>query len=139
LKIEQLPEWDGNHSTAINYFWEVGQLAMLEGWMPEALGFWLPLRLKKNSAVHFWFTTLPASRQKEMRSHYLVFLRVVKERYLGTRWQLVMNIEFEQQSFRQHPFEKESPQLFIGRRIKATRMLANADDGGPQEVFLVMR
>jgi hypothetical protein len=42
LKVESLPEWDGNHDTAIDYFWEVSQLANLQGWIPKALGFWLP-------------------------------------------------------------------------------------------------
>ncbi|KAJ7940750.1 hypothetical protein B0H13DRAFT_1849919 [Mycena leptocephala] len=139
MKVEQLPEWDGSHRTAIDYFWDVGQLAALEGWMPEALGYWLPSRLKKGSAVHSWFTTLSTQRQKEMRSHYLVYLRVIKEKFLGRRWQVVMNLEFEQQAFRQDGHEKESPQQFVGRRTRAVRMLANLDDGGPLEVFLVMR
>ncbi|KAJ7215079.1 hypothetical protein GGX14DRAFT_392334 [Mycena pura] len=43
------------------------------------------------------------------------------------------------QAFRQEGHEKESPQSFIGRRIKYVRMLANTDDGGPLEVFLVMK
>ncbi|KAJ7854021.1 hypothetical protein B0H13DRAFT_1903833 [Mycena leptocephala] len=50
-----------------------------------------------------------------------------------------MNLEFEQHSFRQEGHEKESPQHFIGRRTRAVRLLANSDDGGPLEVFLVMR
>jgi hypothetical protein len=74
-----------------------------------------------------------------MRSHYLVYLRVIKEKFLGRRWQVVMNLEFEQQAFRQEGHEKESPQQFLGRRTRAVRMLANSDDGGPLEVFLVMR
>jgi hypothetical protein len=49
-----------------------------------------------------------------------------------------MNLEFENQSFRQEGHEKESPQKFLGRRIKMVRILANTDDGGPLEVFLVM-
>jgi hypothetical protein len=31
MKPEQLPEWDGSHKTAIDYFWDVSQLATLEG------------------------------------------------------------------------------------------------------------
>jgi hypothetical protein len=50
-----------------------------------------------------------------------------------------MNLEFEQHAFHQEGHEKESPQQFIGRRIRAVRLLANSDDGGPLEVFLVMR
>ncbi|KAJ7676044.1 hypothetical protein DFH06DRAFT_1318182 [Mycena polygramma] len=138
LKVESLPEWDGNHSTAIDYFWEVSQVANLDGWLPRALGFWLPSRLKKESPVYLWFSTLPTARQAEMRSHYLVYLQVIKDRYLGKRWQLLMNLQFESQSFRQEGHEDESPQTFLGRRTKYVRLLANADDGGPVEVYLTM-
>ncbi|KAJ7171769.1 hypothetical protein C8R43DRAFT_1120148 [Mycena crocata] len=139
VKISELPEWDGAHNTAIDYFWEVGQMAALKGWMPEALGYWLPSRLKKPSSVQMWFSTLSVARQEEMRSHYLSYLKVIKERFLGKKWQLVTNLDFNQQAFRQSGHEKESPQEFLTRRIRYTRLLAEADDGGPLEVFLVMR
>ncbi|KAJ7238444.1 hypothetical protein C8J57DRAFT_1528751 [Mycena rebaudengoi] len=48
-------------------------------------------------------------------------------------------LSFEQQAFRQEGHNRETPQMFINRRIRYTRMLANSDDGGPLEVFLVMR
>jgi hypothetical protein len=75
LKVEQLPEWDGNHWTAIEYFWQVQQLAYLGGWIPEALGYWLWFRLKEGSTVKKWFVTLPVTHQSYMRSHYLKFLK----------------------------------------------------------------
>ncbi|KAJ7691794.1 hypothetical protein B0H17DRAFT_934671 [Mycena rosella] len=139
LKIGSLPEWDGNPETAIDYFWEVGQMAALEGWMPEALGFWLPSRLKKGSSVQMWFSTLASTKQSEMRRHYLNYLQTMKEKFLGRKWQDLMNLKFERMAFRQDGHEKESPQIFGNRMIQAIRMLANSDDGGPKEVFLIMR
>ncbi|KAJ7828717.1 hypothetical protein B0H13DRAFT_1916894 [Mycena leptocephala] len=139
MKVESLPEWDGNHDTAIDYFWEVSQIANLQGWIPKALGFWLPTRLKTGSQIQLWFSTLPVARQVQMRGHYLTYLQVIKDRYLGKKWQLRMNLKFEQQSFRQPGHEKESPQKFLGRHTQYVRLLANTDDGGPLEVFLIMR
>jgi hypothetical protein len=139
LKLEALPEWDGNHDTAIDYFWEVYQIASLLGWLPRALGFWLPTRLAKGSQVQLWFSTLPMSRQAEMRSHYLVYLQVIKDRYLGKKWRLRMNNQYELQTFRQGGHEKESPQTFLGRRVRYTRLLTVTDDGGPDEVQQIMR
>ncbi|KAJ7315708.1 hypothetical protein DFH08DRAFT_942785 [Mycena albidolilacea] len=121
LKLEALPEWDGNHDTAIDYFWEVYQIASLLGWLPRTLGFWLPTRLVKDSQVYLWFSTLPTARQSEMRSHYL------------------MNNQYEQQTFRQIGHEKESPQSFLGRRVRYTRLLTVTDDRGPDEVQQIMR
>jgi hypothetical protein len=138
LKIESLPEWDGNHDTAIKYFWDVVQIANLLGWLPRALAFWLPTRLKKGSQVYLWFSTLPAERQAEMRSHYLVYLQVLKDSYLGKKWRLRMNLQFEQQSFRQAGHEHESAQTFLGRHIRYARLLTNTDNGGLDEIFVVM-
>ena len=139
LKIEQLPEWDGNHWTAINYFWQVQQLAFLGGWLPEALGYWLWFRLKEGSGVRNWFVTLPMTHQAFMRSHYLKFLKGIKDGFLGNKWQLKMNNYYNNQTFRERNHEKELPADFITRRIVYTRMLLSVDVGGPLEVFYIMR
>jgi hypothetical protein len=88
--------------------------------------------------VQLWFSTLPTARQAEMRSHYLVYLQVIKDRYLGKRWRLRMNNQYEHQTFRQIGHEKESPQSFLGRRVQYTRLLTVTDDGGLDEVQQIM-
>ena len=139
LKQEHLPIWDGNKDTAIEYFWKIQQLAALEGDIPVALGFWLWKSLKENSKIWMWFTTLPFSEQAKMRTHYLHYLKGIKDNYLGRSWQISMNRKYENQSFCQEGFERESPPAFIVRRIMYTRMLVASDDGGPTEVYLVMQ
>ena len=139
LKVEQLPEWDGNHWMAIDYFWNVQQLAHLGGWLPEALGYWLWFRLKEKSTVRTWFITLPMTHQSYMRSHYLKFLKGIKDGFLGSRWQVKMNNYYNSQIFRERGHERESPTEFIVRRIVYTRMLLSMDPGGPLEVFYIMR
>ena len=139
MKQDQLPIWDGNKDTAIEYFWKIQQLAALEGDIPVALGFWLWKSLKENSKIWMWFTTLPFSEQAKMRTHYLHYLKGIKDNYLGRSWQISMNRKYENQSFRQEGFERESPPAFIVRRIMYTRMLVASDDGGPTEVYLVMQ
>lgn len=83
LKQDQLPVWDGNKNTAIEYFWKVQQLAALEGDIPQALGYWLWKSLKENSKIWWWFSTLPFSEQVRMRTHYLYYLKGIKDNYLG--------------------------------------------------------
>jgi hypothetical protein len=74
-----------------------------------------------------------------MRNHYLVYLQVIKDRYLGKKWHLKMNVKYEGQKFRQPGHNKESPQAFLGRRVRYTRLLTVSDDGGPEEVYQVMQ
>lgn len=83
LKQDQLPVWDGNKDTAIEYFWKIQQLAALEGDIPVALGYWLWKSLKENSRIWMWFTTLPFAEQSKMRTHYLHYLKGIKDNYLG--------------------------------------------------------
>jgi hypothetical protein len=73
-----------------------------------------------------------------MRNHYLIYLQVIKDRYLGKRWRLKMNFKYKGQKFRQAGHDKESPQAFLGRRVRYTRLLTVSDDGGPNEVYQVM-
>ncbi|KAJ7198059.1 hypothetical protein C8J57DRAFT_1545725 [Mycena rebaudengoi] len=49
LMISNLPEWDGNHDTTVQYFWDVLQKATLGGHIPVALGYWLGSRLVEGS------------------------------------------------------------------------------------------
>lgn len=100
LKPDQLPKWDGNKNSALEYFWDVQQLAALGGYMPQALGYWLWKGLKEGSAVRSWFATLSLSDQQEMREDYVSYLNGIKNGYLGQKWQMHMNWVFESQYFR---------------------------------------
>ena len=139
LKVEQLLEWDSNHWTTIDYFWQVQQLAYLGGWLPEALGYWLWFRLKDSSPIRHWFVTLPITHQSYMQSHYLRFLKGIKDGFLGHQWQLKMNNYYNSQLFCERNHERELPSEFIIRCIIYSRMLLSVDAGGPLEVFYVMR
>lgn len=139
LKLDQLPKWDGNHDTAIDYFWKVQQIAALGGYIPKALGYWLWHNLEEGSAVQIWFAMLEPNQQAYMRSHYLAYLKGIKDGFLGRTWQMRMNNQYENQSFRQRGHENETPAKFISRRIMYTRMLVANEHGGPLEVYLVMR
>ncbi|KIK05316.1 hypothetical protein K443DRAFT_91526, partial [Laccaria amethystina LaAM-08-1] len=138
LKQEDLPTWDGNPNTAIEYFWKVQQQASLGGYIPSALGYWLWLKLKEGSDVQTWFATLPSDEQARMRGHWVDYLKGIKEGYLGRNWQFDIGEVYKAQYFRQPGHERELPKAFITRRIMYTRMLAKSDDGGPLEVHLVM-
>ena len=139
IKLEQLPTWDGNHNTAIDYFWKIQQLAAMKGYLPQALGYWLWMNLKEESTVRMWFAMCSHEQQEYMRSHYVAYMRGIKEGFLGRTWQMRMNAAYKNQSFRQLGHEREDPGKFIIRRIMYTRMLVNGDMGGPLEVFLVMQ
>ena len=139
LKQEQLPRWDGNPNTAVKYFLRIQQLAALEGDLPQALGYWLWMNLEDGSDIKDWFTTLTYDEQAHMRSHYINYLRGIKDGYLGEAWQSKINRVYETQYFRQIGHEKEMPKTFIIRRIMYTRMLTSAEPGSILEINLIMR
>ena len=138
LKQEDLPAWDGNPKTAIAYFWRVQERATLGGYIPQALGYWLWLKLEEGSDVQSWFSTLPSQEQAKMRGHWVDYLKGIKEGYLGRNWQFDIGEEYKAQAFREPGHENELPKTFIARRIMYTRMLVRSDNGGPLEVHLVM-
>ena len=74
-----------------------------------------------------------------MRSHYINYLRGIKDGYLGEAWQSKINRVYEGQYFRQIGHERELPKTFVIRRIMYTRMLTSAKPGGKLEISLIMR
>ena len=139
IKQDLLPRWDGSPSTAVDYFLKIQQLAALEGDLPEALGYWLWMNLEDGSDIKNWFATLTFPEQAHMRSHYINYLRGIKDGYLGEAWQSKINRIYEGQYFRQTGHEKELPKAFIIRRIMYTRMLTSAKPRGTLEISLIMR
>ena len=139
IKQELLPRWDGSPSTAVDYFLKIQQLAALEGDLPEALGYWLWMNLEEGSDIKNWFATLTFLEQSHMHSHYINYLRGIKDGYLGEAWQFKINRIYEGQYFRQMGHEKELPKTFIIRCIMYTRMLTSAEPGGTLEISLIMR
>ncbi|RDB15235.1 hypothetical protein Hypma_004746 [Hypsizygus marmoreus] len=138
IKTDDLPTWDGKSYSAVQYFSDVQELAEMGGHLPEALGYWLWTKLKPNSDVRRWFTLLDTKSKTWAKSHYRNYLTMIKDNFLGRSWQLDINQEFNSQNFRQQGHDFESPRGFIQRRVLYTRMLATADDGGKEEVRIVM-
>jgi hypothetical protein len=99
LKVDELPTWDGNHKTAIQYFWDVSEFANLGGWMPKAMGFWLWSRLKIGSDVRTWFSMLDSKTKNKAKSHYLKYLQIIKRDYWGRTFQDDANLEYGLQHF----------------------------------------
>ena len=97
------------------------------------------MNLEDGSDIKDWFTTLTFEEQAHMRSHYINYLRGIKDGYLGEAWQFKINRIYESQYFQQVGHEKELPKTFIIRRIMYTRMLTSAQPGGKLEMSLIMR
>ena len=118
---------------------KIQQLVALEGDLPEALGYWLWMNLEDGSDIKNWFATLTFPEQAHMRSHYINYLRGIKDGYLGEAWQSKINRVYEGQYFRQTGHEKELPKTFIICCIMYTRMHTSATPRGTLEISLIMR
>ena len=121
LKPDNLPSWDGNPDTAIQYFFDVQELASLGGHILDGLGYWLWKRLEPGSTIRNWYGSLSPLWKTWMRSHYLNYLEGIKIYWLGNLWQQQKQREYSEQYFRQPGHSCESPHDFIMRRILYTR------------------
>ncbi|KAI0733878.1 hypothetical protein BC629DRAFT_1301793, partial [Irpex lacteus] len=139
VKAEDIPEWDGRHSAAIQWISDVQEIASVGGYVPYQMGQHLWLRLKEGSPARAWYYSLPLSWKTWMKRYHLNFLSMVKTHLLGDRWLEGRNAEYATQRFRQEGHQRETPLEFIQRRILYTRMLIPLRTvGGPEEVRLVM-
>ncbi|KAJ3473690.1 hypothetical protein NLI96_g12874 [Meripilus lineatus] len=138
-KPEDIPEWDGDGNTAIEWFAGCQEFASNGDWLPGQMSKFMYLRLKEGSHVRNWFSILPENVKEYMRRYYVNFLTIIKEHYLGELWQHERNIEYQAQSFRQAKHRNESPLDFILRRLTHARILMQLPMGGRQEVLEVLR
>lgn len=139
MKVEDIPEWDGNRSKAIQWISDVQEIAGVGGYVPYQMGQHLWLRLKEGSPARAWYYTLSLAWKTWMKRYHLNFLSAVKTNYLGDRWMEERSAEYAMQRFRQEGHTRETPLEFIQRRILYTRMLVPMRVvGGPEEVRIVM-
>lgn len=137
LKPEQLPRWDGDWDTAVQYFFEIQEIAALGGNIPRHMGFWLWKNLETGSAVANWYANLTANVKDHMRSHFTHFVSVIQQYFLGQEWQQYIQLKYEQQRFRQRGHDQETPHQFIMRRILYTQMLLQVPPDSREEVYYI--
>ncbi|KAF7971704.1 hypothetical protein HWV62_20053 [Athelia sp. TMB] len=137
IKPEILPSWDGKFDSAVQYFHEIQEIASLGGSIPEQMAFWMFRTLKPDSGVAQWYAVLPPDWKTWMRAHYTRFIEVVLHYYLGREWQRHIQLQYQQQSFRQDGHLGETPHEFIMRRILYTRLLLQVAPDSEQEVHYI--
>ncbi|GJF00939.1 hypothetical protein PsYK624_172430 [Phanerochaete sordida] len=146
FRPDNLPSWDGDAETAIDYFVRVDELAQLGGSMPQQLGMYLWTQFLSGSEVERWWFSLPEGDKSQMRTHYLAFLEGLRDQWLGEPWKFEMRQRYTEMRFRQAGHSRESPVTFTQRRLMTARMLnmvARGPDGAPlpadevQEVYRV--
>lgn len=138
IRAEDIPEWDGRDSSALQWFADIQEFAASGGYVPWQMAPHMWRRLKEGSGPRLWFQNLPYQWKEWMRLHYLNFLTIVRSHYLGDRWLQMLNAEYRVQAFRQEGRTRENPLEFIQRRILYVRMLLHVPVGGPEEVREVM-
>lgn len=137
VKPEQLPSWDSEYDTAVQYFFEIQEIAALGGDIPDRMGFWLWKRFKEGSSVADWYAGLTSDLKAHMRSHYTNFVDTIQRYFLGAEWKQYIQLKYENQHFRQTGHDKESPHQFIMRRILYTRMLLQVPPDSASEVYYI--
>ncbi|SJL06726.1 uncharacterized protein ARMOST_10068 [Armillaria ostoyae] len=99
FKIDNIAKWDGNGDTALDWFWEIKELAKLEEYIPQALGKFLPLALERGSDVQKWFLALGMTTQGRMRQDHDSFIQGVWDLFLGDLWLTKIQFKYRMQLF----------------------------------------
>ncbi|KAI5891646.1 uncharacterized protein SCHCODRAFT_02505490 [Schizophyllum commune H4-8] len=138
LKTDQVPSWDGDKATVVEYLLMVYGLANSGGHLNRAVGFWLWTKLKSGSPVWQWFMTLSDSLKAYMKRSAHKFLYVVQRDYLGLKWVKKLATEFQFHSYQEPKHRHETPSQFIYRCILTARALAFAPMNSREEVRLIL-
>ncbi|GJF00591.1 polyprotein [Phanerochaete sordida] len=123
LRMDDLPSWDSDDDTAIDYFMQIHELASLGGSLPEQLGMFLWKKFSKGSEVEGWWLTLNDNTKAYMREHYEQFIEVIRDKWLGKEWAFKQKQMYAEMRFRQKGHGAETPLAFTRRRLASARML----------------
>jgi hypothetical protein len=139
LPTTDVPAWDGQRDTALDYFDSIHRLAAIGGQVPVQLGNIMQARFKAGSALARWWSLEPAHVQAACRADYESFLRYIMDNWLGSTWIKILREQYEWQEFRQPDHTQETPTEFILRRMLLGRTINRPGDcGGPLEVYTVV-
>ncbi|TFY80999.1 hypothetical protein EWM64_g3018 [Hericium alpestre] len=138
IKREDLPVWNGDKRTAIDFFFRIITIARVGGRLLQEIPVLLPLTFLANSTIAGWYLLLSEERQAAMKQHLDVFLENIRECYLGDEWSFMQRTIFDSMFFCQHGHEREKPIDYVQRKATYARILGFSDDGGPREVRIIM-
>ncbi|KDQ52744.1 hypothetical protein JAAARDRAFT_50157 [Jaapia argillacea MUCL 33604] len=138
-QLEDIPTGDGDHSTALEYFSDIQELASMGSSIPEQLPASLGKCLKPGTSIRFWYSSLSTGICEWASQHYTHYIFIVKEIFLRDRWVWEQNEYFPEMRFREKNHEYEKPRDFIQRQLLFVCMLALAELESQAEVEMVFR
>ncbi|KAJ7587687.1 hypothetical protein C8J56DRAFT_1050924 [Mycena floridula] len=138
VNTSQVPSWDGNGDTAIEYFIAINNLSKL-GWkVVHQMGYIL-LQKWTGSALAWW-NAIPEARQETMRADVMEMVFGLRGFFLNPEWVEEHTKEFEEIRFHKNGCSNESPAQFLQRRIRLYNFLfSDSELDGPSAISRILR
>ncbi|EJD35223.1 hypothetical protein AURDEDRAFT_130752 [Auricularia subglabra TFB-10046 SS5] len=125
-KVGNIPLWDGNKRTAIDYFSHLRRWAEVGGLIPFQLGKLAPTRFTK--AAMDWWDNISDEWHDYYRQNVYTLIYGIRYAYLSESWGRALVDYFHTMTFRQAKHERETPVEFIKRRAVLCKALWDSDE-----------
>jgi len=127
IKPEEVPTWDGDRSTAIEYFNQILALEGVNAYVRMALARHLPRKLTGDVRRYYlsWSTELREYAEANCNNYRFA----IRDYWLGEQWLREQRATLEKQYYCQKGHEDELPVSFILRRWELGQFLLHIADG----------
>lgn len=137
INLSNLPSWDGDGKTIIDYLSEMSGFARLGDRMQ--CGMAQMASHKWSGRAKKWWEALPIVEQTFFSQHWFYMLAALRNQFLDETWVRDCTQEFEEMRFRQLRHQKETPKDFVQRRIRYHNFLFPGDADGRGAVARILR
>ncbi|KAJ3730731.1 hypothetical protein C8R42DRAFT_551652, partial [Lentinula raphanica] len=114
IQMSDLPSWDGNGKTLIDYLIRMYELASRSELLARGLGIWAPDYLK--GTARSWWLTIPQSERSFLNGSWWRVDECIRAHFIDKSWLAERTLEFDSIRFRSSEHKSESPLAFIQRR-----------------------
>ncbi|KAJ3765895.1 hypothetical protein FB446DRAFT_602541, partial [Lentinula raphanica] len=114
LQLSDIPSWDGNGKTLIEYLIRMYELASRSELLARGLGIWAPDSLK--DTARSWWLTIPQADRNFLTTSWWHIDECLRAHFIDKAWIADRTLEFEMIRFRSEEHRGESPVAFIQRR-----------------------
>ena len=126
LKVETIPEWDGNSDTLATWILKVNSLSKRLDAVHEQLGQLVPTRLRKDAEL--WYYSLPEDYRSQAEENWGTLRDAIGTYFMNRAWLDKQKMRARVAHYREASHSQETPSAFYIRKSQLLWLVFNMSD-----------
>ncbi|KAF9001109.1 hypothetical protein BDQ17DRAFT_1244769 [Cyathus striatus] len=130
LKIDMIPEWDGNTDSISTWFTKINDLAGKSSILSNQLGAWVPMRLR--GPAEKWYYSQSLDTRKKLESSWDNLRDGIAGYYMNRHWLDSQRTKAQKAKYREFNYCGETPSEYY---IRKTELLKTGSDYSDRQLI----